>query len=205
MKRTCGSQLSPSCSCWTRGHPCPSSRQEDTRSVPADAAGPSSCALRGARRCQNCCHFTVTLRRGRAQHRRASTEQGSWTQVCVPHCSGVPKAQNPGEGHTRMCGHRSHRAPGGDPPPGCAPPHLGVTKQAERSITARRRGILSPLAPKPKAIRAPQGATQPDLRDLRTQVKAAKQKFTLPPSLEAGRSEEAARPALLHQHFKNVP
>lgn len=28
MKRTCGSQLSPSCSCWTRDPPCPSSRQE---------------------------------------------------------------------------------------------------------------------------------------------------------------------------------
>lgn len=62
---------------------------------------------------------------------------------------------------------------------------------------------LWPSSPQTKSNMSFTGCTQPNLRNLKSQPKAAKQKAMLPLSPEAGRSQEVARPALLHRHLKS--
>lgn len=89
----------------------------------SDVSGPSSCATR---RCPNCCHFMVTLKRGSAHQWgiRGPAQSKACRHGFVPPTKVKPSAKD--------------RRPA-EPPWGHAHSHLGDARQAECSITVQCR------------------------------------------------------------------
>lgn len=77
--------------------------------------------------------------------------------------------------------------------------------QGKPSAALQYSADILALHPQIKSNTSFAGCTQPNLRNLKSQPKAAKQKAMLPLSPKAGRSQEVARPALFHQHLKSLP